>query len=78
MLTLQLIEKNDSKIIYDFFPEDRDQHGSIEVDPNNGSVSVIKNAENDELGNYARHAISKVIELYESGDYPSSATVAWY
>ena len=45
MLTLRVKSESEEKIVYDFFPENTGECGTIELNKNDGEISVIKVAD---------------------------------
>ena len=78
MLTLRVKSESEEKIVYDFFPENTGERGTIELNKNDGEISVIKVADGDEYSRYLHHAVSKAREFFEKGHYEDNISVAWY
>lgn len=78
MLRLKLIEETNSKVVYDYFPEQEDEFGTVTLNKLTGEIIDVKIASNDEHERYMHHAVSKVIDLFKNGSYSKEVVVAWY
>lgn len=78
MLTLTLYMDHGETVEYNFFPNGKEEYGTISVDKNTGDIDVIKNAKGDDYAIYLGHAVSQVSKFQKSGEYLQETTVAWY
>lgn len=78
MLRLQLVEETNSKVVYNYFPEKDDSHGTVVLDKEKGEILDIKIASNDSHERYMHHAVSKIMEFFRNGNYSNEEIVAWY
>lgn len=78
MLTLVLYIDRGDIIEYNFFPEGKEEYGTISVNKTTGDIEVIKKANGDYYAIYLRHAVSQVSKYQKSGVYKKKTTVAWY
>ena len=77
MLRLKLIENTNSKVVYRYFPEDKENYGTVYLDKSNGDVLDVDIAENDVFDRYMHHAVSKVTQYIERNEFPEEEIVAW-
>ena len=77
MLRLKLVKNTNSKVVYNYFPENEDKYGTVTLDKSNGDVINVVIAENDSFNRYMHHAVSKVIKFIENNSFPEEETVAW-
>ena len=78
MLRLKLDKTLDGKIVFNYYPEDKEEFGTITVDEKNGEIQILNQANNDEFGDYKVHAISKIREYIKNKEYQLDTIVAWY
>ena len=78
MLLLKLVNEKDSEVVYNYFPEQGEQFGSVIISKTTGEIIDAQIAENDLHRRYLHHAVSKVVEFYENDVYEDKAVVAWY
>lgn len=78
MLRLKLVENTNSKVVYNYFPENEKTYGVVSLDKSNGEVLNVNIAKNDVHNRYMHHAVSKVIKFIEDSVFPEEEIVAWY
>lgn len=78
MLRLKLVEETSTKVVYNYFPEQEDNYGTVTLDKSNGEIIDVKIARNDEHKRYMHHAVSKIMEFFANGRYSNEEIVAWY
>ena len=78
MLRLKLVENTSSKVVYHYFPEDKEIHGTVSLDKSRGDVLDVSIAENDVFNRYMHHAVSKVTQFIEKNEFPKEEVIAWY
>lgn len=77
MLTLKLNSETEKNVIYNYYPEGKTVCGKVSINKITGDIKP-EISENDELGRYLMHAIKRVKEYFENGEYKKSDMVAWY
>ncbi|MGN0348230.1 MAG: hypothetical protein ACI4DR_01705 [Roseburia sp.] len=75
---MKLVEETSTKVIYNYFPEQEDNCGTVTLDKFNGEIIDAKIACNDEHKRYMHHAVSRIIEFFKNGTYKMEDVVAWY
>lgn len=78
MLILKLKNESVGKVVFDYFPENKEQYGTLEIDKSTGDIEIIKISENDEFRTYLHKAVSQITKYFENGKYQSESIVAWY
>lgn len=78
MLLLKLVEETSSKVVYDYFPEQKENFGTITIDKITGEVTDVKVSSNDLHERYMHHAVSRIIEFFKNGTYNKEDIIAWY
>ena len=78
MLTLELVEECDEKMVYHYYPEGKAEFGTVSINKDTGEILVLKTAKGDEFGFYKFHVLSTLQKYYESGEYKQKDMVAWY
>lgn len=78
MEKLELLEVNEEKVIYKYFPEtETEKFGVVSINRKNGERKIEKLFE--EYGNnYAFHAFNELERYISKGSFPVSGGVAWY
>lgn len=77
MLRLKLVENTSYKVVYNYFPENKEKQGTVSLDKSNSEVLSVNIAENDVHDTYMHHAVSKVIKFIENNIFPEEEIVAW-
>lgn len=78
MNRLILKEMNVDKIVYLYHPEDKETFGEIEYLFSDNQAHIVKKAEDDETGYYARKATLKVENYVSANNLPLNSIQAWY
>lgn len=78
MLKLKVISRIAGKIVFNYYPEDKESFGIISVDESTGEMDVVRIAENDEFGRYKIHAIKRIREFLKGDTFATEDIVAWY
>ena len=78
MEKLELLEVNEEKVIYKYFPEtETEKFGVVSVNRKNGERKIEKLFE-EYSNNYAFHAFNELERYISRGSFPVSGGVAWY
>lgn len=75
MLTYKLAEETEMHITYHYFPEGKEEFGTVTFEKKTGKVSDIVLAKTDEVKWYANHMIE---EFTAHNEFQRSGTIAWY
>lgn len=78
MLKLKLMNRYDGKIVFNYYPDENNDFGTISINEGTGEISVLSKAENDEFGNYKVHAIKRIKEYFKNKNYLLEDIVTWY
>lgn len=78
MLRLKLIEETSSKVVYNYYPEQEEECGTVTLDKITGKVIDVIIASSDSHQRYMHHAVSKITEFFQNGIYNEEQIVAWY
>ena len=78
MLRLELVDNTNDKVIYNYFPEGKEEYGIVSVNKNTGDLNVEKIAVNDEYKRYLFHAMSRIRKFFSENRFSEKETVAWY
>jgi hypothetical protein len=78
MVRLENIRSSANAIACDYFPEDTDNRGYLEVN-NLGKVVSLELSDSDKRQVYVSFAKRKLVELFNSGrEIPTSSSVVWH
>lgn len=77
MLRLKLIRDDEQEVIYNYYPENKNEFGTISVNKNTGEVKIISEVEKDKFCIYRNHALSKIRECQRKGAFIRESIVAW-
>lgn len=77
MLTLQLNKESDNNVLYNYYPENKEEFGTVLIDKTTGEITTGISG-NDKFGRYLMHAVKRVKEYFEKGTYQKEDIVAWY
>ena len=77
MLKYKLIELNESQIIYEYYPEGKDEKCTLTV-TRDGEVVDRKSSELDQFGSYFAHMILKINKFIENQEFKEEGIIAWY
>lgn len=78
MLLLKLVAEKDSEVVYNYFPEQGEESGSVTVNKKTGEIADAQVASNDLHRRYLHHAVTKIVEFSEKGIFEDEVIVAWY
>lgn len=78
MVILNLIEKNNSYVRYNFIPEDKYAEGIVQLDITNGDISVIKESPYERVNLYMGQVFSALRKMYREKEYPNQASRIWW
>ena len=78
MLLLKLIKETDSMVVYNYYPEQKEEFGTVMLDKKTGEITDAKISSNDLHKRYMHHAVSKICQFFENGEYKQEDIVAWY
>lgn len=77
MVRIELLEMNEDYVRYKFFPEKSEICGIVSLNRKTGEKAIEKTV--DGYGsNYAAHAIYRVSEYWEKGEFKEQDLIAWY
>ena len=78
MLKLKLIERKNGKIVFNYYPEGKEECGSLSINEETGEINVMNMPESDEFGTYKIHAIKRIKEYFKNKNFQVEDIVAWY
>lgn len=78
MLLLKLNKINDEVVIYDYYPENKEDYGTIELDLNSKEARLIKQADKHKQSMYLMHAYQGLLRMQDENDFSETRVVAWY
>lgn len=78
MLLLKLVEETSSRVVYNYFPEKKEECGTVTFDKLKGEVIDVVISKNDSHNRYMHHAVSKICEFFDNNVYEKEYVVAWY
>lgn len=78
MLRLELISNMQDKAVYNYFPEQKKEYGTIGIHKETGEVEIKKVSANDEHRSYLFHAVSRIEKYFKENIFPEKDVVAWY
>lgn len=65
-------------IIYDYFPEDKSDYGTIELNIDTGELKLVKKTEIYTQSIYLMHAYQALMRMRDEEDLFEYRIVAWY
>jgi len=77
MLELRLLVQTETKIIYRYYPEMKEEYGEVEYNFISREYRILKLASNDSHKRYAFHAISRIDKYVEKDSFENYDIVAW-
>ncbi len=77
MLKFELIEENESKTLYKYFPEGGSESGVVSVDKESGKCSIENLSSNDRHQRYAIKMFKRLREYFDSNSFDKSGIIAW-
>ena len=78
MLKYKLVDDNSKTLVYHYFQNGNEKPGRVKVDKTNGQIDVIEQSESDFRNRFAFKVVDRLEEFYQTGDYKSEGTIAWY
>lgn len=78
MLKYKLIEESENYVKYLYFPDGREEYGSVTVNKRTGDVLEMVIAKVDQFKRYCFHLIDEIEDFIESGNFKNEGIVAWY
>jgi hypothetical protein len=76
ILILNFYDK--TRIVYEYYPEGKSDNGLVEYMYETEKINILKKAENDETGFYARKTTSKMLEFVaDKHSFPKEYMQAW-
>lgn len=77
MLKYELIEENESKALYKYFPEGGSESGVVVIDKKSGECSIENLSSNDRYQRYAIKMFKRLRELLASKSFEKTGIIAW-
>lgn len=77
MLRLELVGNTQKEVIYNYFPEQGKEYGTVSMNKDTGEFSVVKISANDEFRTYLSHAVSKIKKYSAENIFLEHDVVAW-
>ena len=78
MLLLKLIKINNNAVVYNYFPENTEDYGTIELDLVSKEVRLIKRADKYKQTMYLMHAYQGLLRMLDENDFSDTRVVSWY
>ena len=78
MLLLKLIKINNNVVVYNYFPENAEDYGTIELDLVSKDVRLVKRADKYKQTMYLMHAYQGILRMLDENDFLDTRVVAWY
>ena len=78
MLILKLVKINNNVVVYNYFPENAEDYGTIELDLVSKDVRLVKRADKYKQTMYLMHAYQGILRMLEENDFLDTRVVAWY
>lgn len=78
MLRLELVDNTQSEVTYNYFPEQKEEYGTVSMKKDTGEFSIIKISVNDEHRRYLSHAVSRIEKYAIENNFQKKDTVSWY
>ena len=78
MLLLKLVKINNNVVVYNYFPENTEDYGTIELDLLSKEVRLIKRADKYKQTMYLMHAYQGLLRILDENDFSDRRVVAWY
>lgn len=78
MLRYRLISNINGKWIYDYSPDDSDDHGEVVYDEKNKSYEITRLASSDKFNLYANKLLYKIKKAIENDSPLTEGIIAWY
>ncbi|MDB6213625.1 hypothetical protein PNO24_06865 [Gemella haemolysans] len=78
MLILKLVKINNNVVVYNYFPENAEDYGTIELDLVSKDVRLVKRADKYKQTMYLMHAYQGILRMLDENDFLDTRVVAWY
>ena len=78
MLLLKLIKITNNVVVYNYFPENAEDYGTIELDLKSREARLIKRADKYKQTMYLMHAYQGLLRMLYENDFSDTRVVAWY
>lgn len=78
MLKFKMVDNDDNKVSYVYFPEGREPSGKITINKKDGTIVEQIIAKSDEFKRYFFHMIEKIEEFIENKRFEEEGTIMWY
>lgn len=78
MLRLELDKETNTVVVYNYFPEQEKEYGTVTIDKVTGDIVDTRIAVSDKHNRYLHHAASRIEKFFSEKSYPKEDIVAWY
>ena len=78
MLILKLVKITNNVVVYNYFPENAEDYGTIELDLVSKEFTLIKWADKYKQTMYLMHAYQGILRMLDENDFLDTRVVAWY
>lgn len=78
MLKFTMVENNQGKLLFKYFPEGGADYGIVSFSEKTGDVSIETLAKNDRHQRYALKVFRRIREMANNGFFETEGIVAWY
>lgn len=78
MLLLKLVKINNNVVVYNYFPENTEDYGTIELDLVSREIRLIKRADKYKQTMYLIHAYQGLLRMLDENNFSDTRVVAWY
>jgi len=78
MLKFKMVEREQGKLVYRYFPEGKEDYGVVSYDEKTGTSNIEMLAKDDEHRRYALKMLSRIRKMKANGTFDAEGMVAWY
>ena len=78
MLILKLVKITNNVVVYNYFPENAEDYGTIELDLVSKEFTLIKRADKYKQTMYLMHVCQGLLKMLDENDFSDTRVVAWY
>lgn len=78
MLKFILIEETAEKVVYEYFPENGAESGTVSYDRKADKCSIVTLSKTDKHQRYAQKMFSRIREYANNKAFQKEGIVAWY
>ena len=78
MLILKLVKITNNVVVYNYFPENAEDYGTIELDLVSKEFTLIKRADKYKQTMYLMYACQGLLKMLDENDFSDTRVVAWY